>query len=118
MALKQKSKETLDLIASDPKISATEAYSRTHATSNRTTARTNAYKLMRKPEAKIYLQKHIDRARRRVVELVDKGKDENIQLKASQDILDRSYGKPSQSVSPPNLHLHKHIHEKSAEYDI
>lgn len=93
--LKPKSRQVLDIIALDPKISATEAYLKVHGTDNRTTATTNAYKLLRKPESQIYLQKHIDRARNTVVELLDSKKDD-IRLRSADSILDRALGKPTQ----------------------
>jgi len=80
---------------SNPKLSATEAYIRTHQTENRTTARNNAFQLLRKPEAKIYMQEHVNRARETVVELLNSKKDD-IRLRASQDIIDREYGKAKQ----------------------
>lgn len=94
MTLKTKSKQVLDLIAGDPKLSQTDAYQMVHS-GNRQTARTNAYKLLRKPEAQIYLQKHVNKARVKIVELVGSTKDE-VALNASKDILDREYGKPTQ----------------------
>jgi len=104
MALKQKSKDTLDLIAGNPKISATEAYIRTHSTNNRKSANASVHKLLAKPSSQIYLKKHIDKAREKIVELVDTEK-LDIALKASQDILDRTQGKAvqRQQVQSSNL---------------
>lgn len=93
--LKTKSKEVLDIIASDPKISATQAYLEVHNTENRVTAGTNVGKLLRKPSAQIYLKKHTDKARETVVQLLDSEKDD-IRLRASTDILDRTHGKATQ----------------------
>lgn len=94
--LKQKSKDTLDIIAGDPKVTGTEAYLMTHKeTANRQTARTNVHKLLKKPEAQIYLQKHISKARNKMVELVD-SKKEDIALRASDSVLDRALGKATQ----------------------
>jgi hypothetical protein len=42
------------------------------------------------------MQEHTEKARQRIVSLVDNAKKEEIQLRASQDILDRMYGKPTQ----------------------
>lgn len=102
--LKGKSKATLDLLASNPKLSATDAYLQTHATENRTTASTNAYKLLQKPLAQVYLQQHVSRAKERVVELVDSEK-EDIALRASTDILDREYGKATQKTEVQSFNI-------------
>lgn len=97
MALKPKSKQVLDIIASEPKTSATEAYLRVHNTENRATAAANAYQLMQKPQAQIYLEKHIDKARTTMVTLLDAEKDD-IKLRAATDILDRTQGKAVQTT--------------------
>lgn len=82
----------LDLLIQDPKLTQTDAYLMVHGKANRQTARTNSAKLMKKPEAHIYLQEHVEKARRTIVSLTDSDKDE-IRLRASQDILDREHGK-------------------------
>lgn len=104
MALKPKSKQVLDIIASEPKTSATEAYLRVHNTQNRATAAANAYQLMQKPQAQIYLEKHIDRARDTIVTLLDNDKPD-IQLRAATDILDRTQGKAIQQVQTSSTKL-------------
>jgi hypothetical protein len=95
--LKQKSKQTLDIIAGNPKISATQAYLETHSTANRVTAGTNVGKLLRNPAAQIYLKKHTDKAKQTIVQLMETAKDET-KLNAAKDILDREYGKATQRV--------------------
>jgi hypothetical protein len=95
--LKDKSKQVLDIIASNPKINNTDAYLAVHKTDNRVSAATNAYKLLQKPEAQIYLEKHIQRAKNRVVQLVDSEKEE-IALRAADSLLDRALGKATQRV--------------------
>jgi len=95
MTLKVKSKEVLDLIASNPKINGTDAYLAVHKTENRTTAASNVHQLLKKPEAQIYLEKHIEKAKNRIVSLVDSEKEE-IALRASDSLLDRALGKATQ----------------------
>lgn len=95
MTLKQNSKQILDVIAGQTKRNATKAYKEVHPTASTVTAATNAYKLLAKPEAQIYLEQHITKARNKVVELIDSPK-ENIALMASQDVLDRERGKARQ----------------------
>lgn len=97
MTLKANSKRILDIIASQPGINQTEAYKQVHPTASDNTARNNASQLMKKPEAQIYLQKHIEKAKNTIVELLDSEKDE-IRLKSADSILDRSLGKATQRV--------------------
>lgn len=95
--MKTKTKAFINELMVNPKISNTEAYMRTHQTTNRKSASVSASKLLAKPSVSIYLQEHVNSARKRIVELVDVAGKEEIQLRASQDILDRSYGKAIQS---------------------
>lgn len=97
MTLKANSKRILDIIASQPGINQTEAYKQVHPTASDNTARNNASQLMKKPEAQVYLQKHIEKAKNTIVELLDSEKDE-IRLKSADSILDRSLGKATQRV--------------------
>jgi hypothetical protein len=97
MTLKQNSKLVLDEYAMQIKKNATEAYRAIHPTATDVTARTNAHKLLNKPEAQIYLQKHIDKASSTIVTLLDSEKDD-IRLRSATDILDRSHGKATQRV--------------------
>lgn len=104
MALKVNSKKILDIIASEPGINYTQAYKQIHPTASDNTARNNSSQLLKKPESQIYLQKHIDKAKSRVVELIDSNK-ENIALQASEAVLDRALGKAVQRVQTENKHL-------------
>lgn len=91
--MKPKSKATVDLILKNPKISNTEAYLRTHKTTDRNSARASVSKLLAKPNVQIYMDNHVKKAKERIVELVGSKKEE-IALKASDSILDRALGKP------------------------
>lgn len=95
MALKQNSKKILDIIASQKGVNQTQAYKMVHPNATDNTARNNASQLLKKPEAQIYLQKHIDKARTTMVTLLDAEKDD-IKLRAATDILDRTQGKAVQ----------------------
>jgi hypothetical protein len=95
MALKQNSKLVLDEYAQQKKKNAAAAYKVVHPNASGVTARTNAYKLMQKPQAQIYLQQHIDKARETIVDLLQSEKDD-IKLRSAIDILDRSHGKSVQ----------------------
>lgn len=93
--LKVNSKAVLDIIAAQTKQNATQAYKEIHPNASDVTARNNASQLLAKPSAQIYLQKHVDKAKERVVELVNSDK-EDIALRASDSILDRALGKATQ----------------------
>lgn len=94
--MKPKTKAFADTLLANPKLSNTEAYMRTHKTTNRRSASVSASKLLATPSVSIYLAKHVTSARQRIVQLVDGAGKEEIQLRAAQDILDRSYGKATQ----------------------
>ena len=91
--MKSKTKSFADTLLANPKLSNTEAYIRTHKTTNRKSASVSAAKLLAKPSVSIYMEKHIAKARKRVVDLVDNASKEEVRLRAAQDVLDRSYGK-------------------------
>jgi hypothetical protein len=92
LGIKPKTREFVDLLNADPKLSAAEAYIRTHETNSRITAKNAASKLLQKPAVIGYKDAAVKKAKRRIVSLVDSD-NENISLKASQDILDRNEGK-------------------------
>lgn len=96
--LKENSKRILDVIAGQDAKNATQAYLSVHPDAAPITAATNAYKLLQKPAAQIYLQEHIDNAKNTVVELMNTAKKEEIRLSAAKDILDRETGKAIQRV--------------------
>ena len=99
-----KVKAFADELINNPKISQTEAYIRTHKTNSRTTARINASKTLTNANVQIYLNKHIDKARNKIVQLIDSEK-ENISLQASESVLDRALGKPVQQTQNINLNI-------------
>lgn len=95
--LKANSKKILDVLASQRTRNATEAYLAVHPTAGRATANVNMSNLLKKPEAQIYLETHVDRAKETVVELLDSKKDD-IRLRSATEILDRNLGKSTQRV--------------------
>ena len=96
--MKPKTKAFADELLANPKISNTEAYMRTHPTTNRRSASVSASKLLATPSVSIYLARHVDAARERIVQLVDSAGKEEVQLRAAQDILDRTHGKAAQRI--------------------
>lgn len=94
LRLAPKTKQLIDLLIDNPKLTQTEAYLMLHDTT-RKAARTNASRALASDGAQIYRASHVSAARRRIVQLVKSG-NESIALKAAQDILDREHGKPTQ----------------------
>lgn len=92
LRIKPKTKAMVDLLHSNPKLSQTEAYIRTHETNNRTVAKNEASKLLTKPSVMIYKASVVKKAKERIATLVDSD-NEQIALKASQDVIDRTEGK-------------------------
>ena len=97
MVLKRNSKKILDIIAGQTERNATQAYKQVHPNADTATAVVNASQLLAKPEAQIYLQEHVSHATETVVELMDSEKDD-IRLRSAQDVLNRQYGTPTQTV--------------------
>lgn len=95
LGLKPKTKAMIDLLESNPKLSQTEAYIRTHMTNSRKTAGIEASKLLKKPSVIGYRDSAVKRAKLRIVTLVDSS-NESIALKASESIIDRNEGKAVQ----------------------
>lgn len=95
--MKPKTKAFADRLLNDPKTNATQAYIDTHLTTNRDSAKVSAHQLLTKPNVQIYMEEHIRKAKRRIVDLVDSDKEE-IAFKASEAILDRELGKATQRI--------------------
>ena len=110
--LHPKTKDFANLLIRNPKMSQTEAYLATHATTKRLTATTNARQLLAKPSVQIYLKKHEDRAKRVILEVMDNSaKRKNnpqhatIAHKAAESILDRNLGKPVIKTNNLNMNI-------------
>lgn len=95
LGLKPKTKEFIDLMTEDPKLSATEAYIRTHQTESRKNASIQASKLLRKDSVIGYKDNAVKKAKRRIISLVDSS-NEAVALKAADSIIDRNEGKAVQ----------------------
>lgn len=94
--LKHTSKKILDIIASQETRNATQAYREVHPDASDITARVNSYKLLQKPESRIYLQEHISNARETIIDLMNNSSKDDIRLRSAIDVLDRSTGKAIQ----------------------
>ncbi len=92
LRIKPKTKQFADLLLQDPTISHTQAYLATHKTQNARAASVEASKNLAKPSVQIYMNSHVNKAKKKIIELIDNDKPD-IALKASQDVLDRIHGK-------------------------
>jgi phage terminase small subunit len=97
MKLTRKQKAFADTLINNPKISATQAAAQTYNTTTRGSAAITAHENLLKPNVQLYLSAHIDKAKNRIVTLVDSDKEE-IALRASDSILDRALGKATQRI--------------------
>lgn len=94
--LTRKQKAFADELVANPKQSATKAVLKTYNVKPiGSSARTIAAQNLAKPSIQLYLDKHVQKAKNRVVELIDSDK-EDIALRASDSILDRTLGKATQ----------------------
>src|SRR5687767_13289967 len=94
----QITKRTFDFVElwlGNPKLSATEAYLRTHQTDNRKTASVEAARTLAKPSTALYLEQHVAMSKARIADIVANGSDANA-LRAAIYIQDRQYGRPNQ----------------------
>lgn len=93
--LKHNSKQVLDIIATQKKRNATQAYMQVHPNATKASAQVLASQLLNKPTSIIYLEEHVNRAKNTIVSLLDSEKDD-IRLRSATDILDRNTGKAIQ----------------------
>lgn len=93
--IKPKTKAMVDLMTDNPKLSATEAYLRTHETESRITAGNAASRLLKRASVVGYRDSAVGKAKRRIVSLIDSD-NESIALKASESVIDRNEGKAIQ----------------------
>ncbi len=96
--LTRKQKAFADKIIENPKISAAQAVRETYPIKQEgSTARTMASQNLANPSIQLYLNEHVEKAKNKVVTLVDSEREE-IALNASKDILDRVHGKATQRI--------------------
>lgn len=107
LKLKPRTKAFADKLLQDPGISQTQAWIDTHKTNNPRAASVESSRTLAKPSLQIYMQNHINKAKTRIVDLVDSDKPD-IALRASQDILDRTHGKAT-VIQESNTYTDIHI---------
>lgn len=92
LGLTRRQQSFVDELLENKGISATEAYIRIYGNKSRNSARALASQTLAKPNVQIYKDSAIRKAKTRIVGLVDSD-NEQIALKAAQDIIDRTEGK-------------------------
>jgi phage terminase small subunit len=99
--LTRKQKAFADTLLNNPKISGTQAALQTYGKPDKPatygTAQQLAYDNLMKPNIQIYMEEHVDKAKNKIVTLVNSDREE-IALNASKDILDRVHGKATQRI--------------------
>jgi len=86
-----------DILIKNPTMPAVQAAKMVYNATTDNSASVQAYDNLRNPKIMAYMQIHADKASKKIITLVDSEKEE-IALRASQDILDRTYGKAKQSM--------------------
>lgn len=107
--LTRKQKAFADELINNPKQSATQAALKTYGgrkgdSPTYQTAQQLATDNLAKPHIQLYLQEHVDRAKNRMVELINSDK-EDIALRASDSILDRALGKATSKIESTSVNL-------------
>ena len=95
MKLTRKQKAFADHLINNPRDSATDAVKVTYKSSDYASQRAIASQNLTKPAIQFYLEEHVDKAKLKVVELINADKEE-IQLRASESVLNRALGMPTQ----------------------
>jgi len=98
MKLTRKQKAFADELLNNPKQSAARAAMKTYNVKDLNSAAVQAHQNLMKPNVQIYMSEHIDKAKNRIVTLVDSDK-EDIALRASDSLLDRALGKATQTIN-------------------
>ncbi len=106
--LTRKQKAFADALINNPKLSATRAALQTYGTPEKPptyqTAQQLSHENLTKPNIQLYLDEHVQKAKNRVVELID-SKKEDIALRASDSILDRTLGKATQRTEVTSISM-------------
>ena len=108
MKLTRKQKAFADALINDPKISATQAALKTYGKPEKPTTYATANDIARtnlqNPSIQVYLEQHVDKAKFKVIELIDSEKEE-IALRASEAVMDRALGKATQRTENVSVSL-------------
>jgi phage terminase small subunit len=119
--LTAKQKAFADNLINNPKMSPTQsalqAYGKPDKPTTYGSAQQIAHENLTKPNIQIYLNKHIDKAKQKIVNLLD-SENEQIVLASSKDILDRTFGKPSQKTDSTSVSYIQHVSDKRTVYNL
>lgn len=107
--LPAKRKAIADEIIKDPTITAKEAAKRVDPTLTDFSAGVVGSRALNDERIVEYMEKHAVKAQKKVVKLMDSEKEE-IALRASQDVLDRVYGKAIQRNENTNANINVILH--------
>lgn len=108
LGITEKTKKFYDEVIDNPRMGQVEAYKNTHDTTHHTnpnSADVAASRLLKSDKYAIYKASVVGRAKRRIASLVNSD-NENIALKASQDIIDRTEGKATQKNEVTSRTVH------------
>ena len=105
LKIRPKTKALYDKMIDNPSLAQKDAYKELHPNASDETANVNASKLLSSTKYQIYKASVVGKAKRRIASLVD-SENENIALKASQDIIDRTEGKATQKTENTSRTVH------------
>ncbi len=112
--LTRKQKAWADTYIANPKAPLTDIARQTYNVTEASTASEISRQNLKKPEIQIYLESHIDKAKSRIIQLIDSDR-EDIALRASQDVIDRTHGKPTQIQQSQSISFIQHLSNKSID---
>jgi hypothetical protein len=104
--MNDREKQVVDLKIANPKLSQTQAYTKVFPTNNPQSAAVQASRLFKKPNVQLYKAKVINNAKKSIAQLSTEARSEDVRLRASQDVLDRTVGKATQSIEVRSQHIH------------
>lgn len=106
--LTRKQKAWADTLISQPKAPLTDIARQTYNVTDSKVAHDISRQNLENPRIQLYLEQDINRAKEKIVSLLNAEKEE-IQLRSAQDILDRTHGKATQRTEVQSSKLSIHI---------
>lgn len=105
LKLAPKTVQLIELLENNPKLTQAEAYSMLHNVKDSRVAAANASRVLASDSARIYKDSAVRKAKKKIVSLIDSD-NEQIAIKASQDVLDRTEGKATQKTEQTSRTVH------------
>lgn len=106
--LTRKQKAWADTYIVDKKAPLTDIARQTYNVTDSKVAHDISRQNLENPRIQVYLEQHVDKAREKIVSLISSDKEE-IALRASQDVIDRTHGKATQRTEVQSSKLSIHI---------